>query len=406
MPFRSSSSSSTTTTTGRVTPDTDSEAVFFQHPESDEAKFLRLIRAVVEVGLRGTSTSHRSEQPTTTSRGEPGYPFNECPGSSNPSAISSHTARCILHAATRETREKEHCQCVDEIKAVIHNGVKQFEELLVASLSLQQAPRSEAAAPGDDEKRASCTLSEDEILSRVTDALDGWDYLHSRKEEKAATRRESASAESPTDEKKGKFWPQWENLKKRENKRFEFAVRRAVALARDRGPVNSPVADDKTVVGPGSPGACAGRPVLPPSAKKGAIPCPGKTLILTDVKFEYALSLYDGELKFVELEAVGISGKGGCYLWHCVEDNGWLGFRNAASGTYMGHDGNTELCAAVKYHHPYERFCLRQVEGGYVLLILYGQKLTKIGLDGEWGKAKLPVLTTQGDPMIWQFIEV
>ncbi|KAM7192314.1 hypothetical protein V8F20_008905 [Naviculisporaceae sp. PSN 640] len=68
-----------------------------------------------------------------------------------------------------------------------------------------------------------------------------------------------------------------------------------------------------------------------------AIPRAGKTFLLMDFESDYALSLVMGELKFVDLAAVNMQpAEAGCCLWYCVENAGWLGFINTASGTYLG----------------------------------------------------------------------
>ncbi|KAK4458621.1 hypothetical protein QBC42DRAFT_156663, partial [Cladorrhinum samala] len=178
-------------------------------------------------------------------------------------------------------------------------------------------------------------------------------------------------------------------------------------------------------------------PILPPSAKKGAIPCPGKTFILTDANMmtmpsspayrwkrqtqfpspgqsfmitdracEHALSLQNGNLKLISLAATNPFGTAGCWVWECVESNGWLGFKNWASGTYLGHNGSAQVLWAERKHHKgHEQFCVRQVDGGYVLLMESWGKLGKVGAaihkDGPQWKVVL-----EGTPVVWNFVKV
>lgn len=124
--------------------------------------------------------------------------------------------------------------------------------------------------------------------------------------------------------------------------------------------------------------------------------------MLTDLRPQRALSLVNGDLAFVELDFVAKKPPSlGCCFWQCVEKNGWLGFRNTASGAYLGTLAGEEsddeeeeekdrddvknskssqdcdsvedraLTAVRKVHGSTERFCVRHVgNGGYILLTM------------------------------------
>lgn len=147
--------------------------------------------------------------------------------------------------------------------------------------------------------------------------------------------------------------------------------------------------------------------ILPVGAQKGAVPRPGKTFLLTDAEHEHALTLQNGQLKFVNLATVQkFPKKGGCYFWNCVEKNGWLGFQNTASGTFLGRDGNGSLMAVVKHHKNHEWFCVRHLEGGgYLLLMLDWDKLVKVGVQGEGERSSFR-WATEGEGMKWGFVQV
>ncbi|KAK3994473.1 hypothetical protein QBC44DRAFT_322732 [Cladorrhinum sp. PSN332] len=139
---------------------------------------------------------------------------------------------------------------------------------------------------------------------------------------------------------------------------------------------------------------------------KGSVPSPDKVFTITDADFNHALTLLNGELKFVQYNPENLE-KAGCWLWHCAEKNGWLGFRNVASGTYLGHDGNGGLRAVQKHHKNWEQFCVRHdvQERGYVLLMGLWDKLARIGITGSGEEAKCR-MSMDVEPMIWKFVEV
>ncbi|KAK3985349.1 hypothetical protein QBC44DRAFT_335323 [Cladorrhinum sp. PSN332] len=148
--------------------------------------------------------------------------------------------------------------------------------------------------------------------------------------------------------------------------------------------------------------------VFPPKSKLGAVPCPDKTFMLTDVGFEHALSLRDGHLKFAHLPSAYTNDQNrGCWLWRCVENNGWFGFRNVASGTYIGHDGEGGLHASAKHHKGWEGFCVRRDphERGYILLMAVWEKLEKVRIVGS-GEDAAWRLGTEGEPVVWAFVEI
>jgi hypothetical protein len=60
------------------------------------------------------------------------------------------------------------------------------------------------------------------------------------------------------------------------------------------------------------------------------------------------------------------------FQWECVESKGWYGFRNVASGTYLGHERGREgdrMVATAPHHMADEYLALRpHREGGYQIL--------------------------------------
>ncbi|KAF6839488.1 hypothetical protein CPLU01_01908 [Colletotrichum plurivorum] len=94
-----------------------------------------------------------------------------------------------------------------------------------------------------------------------------------------------------------------------------------------------------------------------------------------------AITLVDGWLHMVEAQL----GRDGNNHWYCVERDGYFGFQNPASGTYLGHDGNHVIHAKQYHLEAWERFTPRRhPDGGYQLL-------------SPWFHQVLQVLCVAGD---------
>lgn len=136
---------------------------------------------------------------------------------------------------------------------------------------------------------------------------------------------------------------------------------------------------------------------------ESSVPQAGKVFILHDHKTGRVLTLLDGH---VSLQPPGTPGS--AYRWMCEEREGWLGFKNIASGTYLGHNFWGDVCAAAHQHMGWENFCVRiQPNGGYVLLMTHWAQLWPLKQKDEGGmqkllKAEAPVK----DGNVWVFVEV
>ncbi|KAK8900776.1 hypothetical protein QC760_010540 [Botrytis cinerea] len=107
-----------------------------------------------------------------------------------------------------------------------------------------------------------------------------------------------------------------------------------------------------------------------------AVPEPGEIFVIRERGYGKIITLKDGNLQLNS----NINRVGGCY-WICVEKNGWLGFRNYISGTYIGHNGNGKFYAQATYHNDWESFCAREHPNeGYQLLTRHGSKLRKMDI--------------------------
>jgi hypothetical protein len=126
-------------------------------------------------------------------------------------------------------------------------------------------------------------------------------------------------------------------------------------------------------------------------------------MIRTRQKPHRYLILEDGVLELSENLQVG-----GGWLWHCCKDRGWYGFRNTASGTYLGHEwcsGIRKLLAEVSHHLTDEHFMVdRQIDGGYTLLAREGDNLLPV-MNSELEKLLLGQVEEE-NVMAWEFIDV
>lgn len=86
-------------------------------------------------------------------------------------------------------------------------------------------------------------------------------------------------------------------------------------------------------------------------------------LIRTRKEPQLYLTLCDGEVRLLPKP----SPAGGSF-WYCVRNGGWCGFRNTASGTYLGITNSISICARQRQQSSREYLTAeRDVNGGYIL---------------------------------------
>ncbi|KAJ5317492.1 hypothetical protein N7508_002000 [Penicillium antarcticum] len=131
-------------------------------------------------------------------------------------------------------------------------------------------------------------------------------------------------------------------------------------------------------------------------------PSEGRLFIIRDPNTELVIGLNEGILTLVPERNGYVCG----IYWLCVEsENMWLGFRNAISGTYIGHDNKRKFIADKKWHRGHESFCVRQhPDGGHVMLVRWSN-------DGFLpmrveGRTELVVSTRKHAGTAWEFIQV
>lgn len=134
-----------------------------------------------------------------------------------------------------------------------------------------------------------------------------------------------------------------------------------------------------------------------------ASPWSGGLYIIRDPKSGLAIALKEGTLGlFPDVYHRGSGGR-----WRCVEnDRLWLGFKNAVSGAYIGHNNRGRFVAEEKSHDGWEWFCARQHPlGGHVLLVKHWSGFLPMKIGGEDNK-ELVVDTERKGGTAWDFITV
>lgn len=134
-----------------------------------------------------------------------------------------------------------------------------------------------------------------------------------------------------------------------------------------------------------------------------ASPWNGGLYIIRDPKSGLAIALKEGTLGL--FPDVYYRGSGG--RWRCVEnDRLWLGFKNAVSGAYIGHNNRGGFVAEAKSHDGWEWFCARQHPyGGYVLLVKHWSGFLPMKIGGKDNK-ELVVDAEREGGTAWEFIRV
>jgi hypothetical protein len=131
------------------------------------------------------------------------------------------------------------------------------------------------------------------------------------------------------------------------------------------------------------------------------IPWPGSTFLIRDISSGHVLTLDHGQ---VVVTPPG--GRGPSVHWACVERNGWLGFRNVASGNFLGHNWTGWLVCAAAQQQGFESFCVRaRPDRGFELLMTHWEQLQRVGFHrNQFGEQRLG--QGGGTGLTWEFIKV
>lgn len=135
-----------------------------------------------------------------------------------------------------------------------------------------------------------------------------------------------------------------------------------------------------------------------------SIPEPGHVYMIREANLDKALTVLNGELTLMSHTDT----RGG-WQWHCEQNaNGWMGFRDAVSGRYLGHDNRGGYVVQAKRLSDWESFVIRHRKGGgYNLCVKYGHKLKPMGTAvGDGTGMKLVDAPSPAEAAVWAFIEV
>ncbi|KAJ1707633.1 hypothetical protein NYO67_10226 [Aspergillus flavus] len=147
-------------------------------------------------------------------------------------------------------------------------------------------------------------------------------------------------------------------------------------------------------------------------SRVGVCPWKGGTYIIRDPETKLVIALEKGILGLYPeasvVESIYQFGRGS--HWHCVEnDSMWLGFYNAVSGTYIGHDNrksNWRFQAKAERHDEWEWFCARQhPDGGHVLLVKHWGEFLPMRIGGKDNRELMVDAKREGGT-VWEFIKV
>lgn len=133
-----------------------------------------------------------------------------------------------------------------------------------------------------------------------------------------------------------------------------------------------------------------------------SVPWPGSTFTISSVSSGQVLTLIDGQV------ILASPGRRGSIHWECVENRGWLSFRNPVSGRFLGHDQKGGLICSASQNSGWERFCVRmRPGGGYVLLMTHHDALWPLGMQMVQGKEQLAKINDGGTGgLVWGFVRV
>lgn len=156
-------------------------------------------------------------------------------------------------------------------------------------------------------------------------------------------------------------------------------------------------------------------PEPPPYPAPAVVPPhEGATFIIRDPQSGLVITLKDGELGLApankESAFVNCDDGLGSH-WRCIENKErWLGFKNAVSGEFIGHDNkkneNWRFIAKVKAHNYWEFFCVRQHPGGgHELLVKHNNGFRAMQVGGNHNRELMVAREGHGG-IAWEFLKV
>ncbi|KAI1170115.1 hypothetical protein F4777DRAFT_138592 [Nemania sp. FL0916] len=134
-----------------------------------------------------------------------------------------------------------------------------------------------------------------------------------------------------------------------------------------------------------------------------SIPEPNNTYLIREAGSNRCITFVAGK---ITLE--GDAHARGGWQWHCEEHpDGWLGFRDAVSGRYLGHDNRGNYIVHGKKLDLWESFIIRPREkGGFNMYVRWGHRLRPTGIADVKGQPKLTYAASNDDAARWEFVRV
>ncbi|PQE31111.1 major facilitator superfamily transporter multidrug resistance protein [Rutstroemia sp. NJR-2017a WRK4] len=137
---------------------------------------------------------------------------------------------------------------------------------------------------------------------------------------------------------------------------------------------------------------------LSPITSRETVPWADQTFMIRDRGDGRFITLKDGNLQLEDK----VTGGGGGHLI-CINRNGWFGFRNSVSGTFIGHDSQGKFRCKVSHHLSHEWFSPRaHPDGGYWLMMLHGDAWRAIGI----AENKRELVEVHDNGIAWDFVKV
>ncbi|KAJ5022942.1 hypothetical protein PSV08DRAFT_404953 [Bipolaris maydis] len=138
---------------------------------------------------------------------------------------------------------------------------------------------------------------------------------------------------------------------------------------------------------------------------QSSIPWPGRAFIIRSRKNGQVITFLDGEVVMDKIGGLGT------FRWRCVEEKGWLGFKDPASAHCLGYQEHGILFCRFPHHRNNERIFPRmRPEGGYVLLVRHDDHLRPLGVFADQSKSgtkqKIKIMDWSSEDIVWDFIEV
>ncbi|RYP56255.1 hypothetical protein DL771_012042 [Monosporascus sp. 5C6A] len=126
------------------------------------------------------------------------------------------------------------------------------------------------------------------------------------------------------------------------------------------------------------------------------VPWPGKSYIIRHKDSGLPITLTDGKVRLGH-----VNSECKCTArWICDERDGWLGFRNPVSGTYLG-TATSSSKRAIEVVDQGDICVRKNPDGGYILLVKQRDSLLKVDVNN-----RETLVASERRGAVWVFSEV